>query len=73
MLWVIPVRQLLPLHLLLDVPAGIVGGSQSREFGCSPQSGCFFALILLRVGVCEVDLSVPCLLKALLGWRGVVL
>lgn len=75
MLWVIPVRQVVPLHLpprLLGVPAGIVGSSQCRDFGCSPQSGCFFALTL-HVGVCEVDLSVPCLLKALLGWRGVVL
>lgn len=58
---------------LLDIPAGIVGSRQCRGFGCSPQSGCLFALTLLCVGVWEVDLSVPCLLKALLGWRGVVL
>lgn len=34
MLWVIPVRQVVPLHLaprLLDVPAGIVGSSQCEQ------------------------------------------
>lgn len=51
----IPARQVVPLHLLLDIPAGRVW---SREFGCSQQ--------LLPAGLCEVHLS---LLKALLGWR----
>lgn len=75
---VIPVAQVVPLSPLAPGSWMFLleqWGVLSAESGCSPQSGCCFALPLLCAGVCEVDLdlSEPRLLEALLGWRGVVL